>query len=126
MVFILGACSLCYGLEEDYSVLSAYFLSLRTNLVIWHDAINNFISKHSLNNNRRLSTEQLANFLLRYKQTICEMVWCQRSDTEDIENKLFANGILVINVVKDFISKRKAKAQVPIDKYKELQHPPLL
>ena len=46
-----------------------------------------------------------------------------RSGTEDIEESLGSTGILVLNVVKDFISKRKAKDQVLIEKYKQLhQH----
>ena len=40
--------------------------------------------------------------------------------------KLVSTGILVLNVVKDFISKRKAKDQVLIEKYKELHRPPFL
>ena len=39
---------------------------------------------------------------------------------------LVSTGILVLNVVKDFISKRKAKEQVLIEKYKELHQPPPL
>ena len=39
---------------------------------------------------------------------------------------LGSTGILVLNVVKDFISKRKAKDQVLIEKYKELHQPPSL
>ena len=35
-------------------------------------------------------------------------------------------GILVLNIVEDFISKRKAKDQILIEKYKELQQPPSL
>ena len=39
---------------------------------------------------------------------------------------LVSTGILVLNVVKDFISKRKAKEQVIIEKYKKLHQPPSL
>ena len=42
------------------------FLSNRKDLVIWHDAINNSISKHRSNNNRSLSTDQLKRYK-RYK-----------------------------------------------------------
>ena len=47
-----------------------HFLSNRIDLVIWHDAINNYISKHRSNNNRSLSTDQLKSLLLRYKENI--------------------------------------------------------
>ena len=43
---------------------------------------------------------------------------------EDKEKQSVGAGILVLNVVKDYISKRKAKNQVLIEKYKELHQPP--
>ena len=49
-----------------------------------------------------------------------------RNGTEDIEERLGSTGVLVLNVIKDFISKRKAKDQVLIEKYKELYQPPSL
>ena len=91
-----------------------HYLSHRNDLVIWHDAIN------------KLSSEQLVNLLLRYRTNICAIVYCRRNGTEDIEESLGSTGILVLNVVKDFISKRKAKDQVLIEKYKELHQPPSL
>ena len=84
------------------------------------------MSRHRSNNNRKLSSEQLVNLLLRYRTIICAIVYCGRSGTEDIEESLGSTGILVLNVVKDFISKRKAKDQVLIEKYKELHQPPSL
>ena len=89
MVFILGASSLdhalrklsapsqkrvketCFtkpGLSFNFNARDSqktiqyylhHFLSNRKDLVIWHDAINNSISKHRSNNNRSLSTDQL-------------------------------------------------------------------
>ena len=154
MVFILGASSLdhalrklpapsqkrvkdtCFtkpGLSLNFKVRDSqktiqyylhHYLSHRNELVIWHDAINNSISRHRNNINRKLSSEQLVNLLLRYRTNICAIVYCRRNGTEDIEESLGSTGILVLNVVKDFISKRKAKDQVLIEKYKELHQPP--
>ena len=139
MVFILGASSLdhalrklpapsqkrvkdtCFtkpGLSLNFNARDSqktihyylhHYLSHRNDLVIWHDAINNSISRHRSNNNRKLSSEQLVNLLLRYRTNICAIVYCRRNGTEDIEESLGSTGILVLNVVKDFISKRKAK-----------------
>ena len=100
-----------------------HYLSHRNDLVIWHDAINNSISRHRSNNNRNLGSEQLVNLLLRYRTNICAIVYCRRNGTEDIEENLGSTGILVLNFVKDFISKRKSKDQVLIEKYKELHQP---
>ena len=106
--------------------LRVYYLSHRNDLVIWHDAINISISRHRSNNNRKLSSEQLVNLLLRYRTNICAIVYCRRNGTADIEESLGSTGVFVLNVVKDFISKRKAKDQVLIEKYKELHQPPSL
>ena len=101
-------------------------MSNRKDLVIWHDAINNSISKHRSNNNRSLSTDQLKSLLLRYKENITAIVYCRRNGTDNIEKELKKTGILVLNIVEDFISKRKAEDQILIEKYKELHQPPSL
>ena len=103
-----------------------HYLSHRNDLVIWHDAINNSINRHRSNNNCKLSSEQLVNLLLWYRTNICSIVYCRRNGTEDIEESLGSTSILALNIVKDFISKRKAKDQVLIEKYKELHPPPSL
>ena len=100
-----------------------HFLSNRKDLVIWHDAINNSISKHRSNNNRSLSTDQLKSFLLRYKENITAIVYCRRNCRDNIEKELKKTGVLVLNIVGDFISKRKAKDQILIEKYRELHLP---
>ena len=100
-----------------------YFLWNWKDLVIWHDAINNSISKHRSNNYRSLSTDQLKSFLLRYRENITAIVYCRRNGTDNIEKELRKTSILVVNIVEDFISKRKAKDQILIEKYKELHQP---
>ena len=96
------------------------------DLVIWHDAINNSITKHRSNNNRSLSTDQIKSLLLRYKEIITAIAYCRRNGTDNIEKELKKTGILVLNIVEDFISKRKAKDLILIEKYKELHQPPSL
>ena len=103
-----------------------HYLSHRSDLVIWHDAINNSMSRHSSNNKRKLSSDQLVNMLFRYRTNICAIVYCRRKGTEDIEENLVSTGFLALNVVKHFISKRQAKNQILIEKYKELHQPPSL
>ena len=103
-----------------------HFLSNRKDLVICHDAINNSISKHRSNNNHSLSTDQLKSLLLRSKENITAIVYCCHNGTDNIEKELNKTGILVLKIVEDFISKRKAKDQILIEKYKELHQPPSL
>ena len=84
------------------------------------------MSRHRSNNNRKLISEQLVNLLLRYRTNIFAIVYCRRNKTEDIEESLGSTGFLVLKFVNDFISNRKAKDQVLIEKYKELHQPPSL
>ena len=156
MVFILGASSLVHALrilsalsqkrvketcftkpglifnfnardsQKTIQYYLQHFLSNRKDLVIWHDAINNSISKHRSNNNLSLSTGQLKSLLLRYKENITVIVCCRRNGTDNIEKELKKTGILVLNILEGFISKRKAKDQTLIEKYKELHQPPSL
>ena len=153
MVFILGASSLdhalrklsapsqmrvketCFtkpGLSFNFNARDSqktihyylhHFLSSRKDLGIWLDAINNSISKHRSNNNRSLSTDQLKSLLLGKYYRNC-ILSPQRYGQYRKEFK--KTGILVVNIVEDFISKRKAKDQILIEKYKELHHPPSL
>ena len=86
-----------------------HYLFHRNDFVIWYDAIIKSISRHRSNNNLKLSSEQLVNVLLMYRTKICAIVYCRRNGTEDIEESLVSIGILVLNVVKDFISKLRTR-----------------
>ena len=57
------------------------------------------------------------------RTNICAIVYCRRNGTEDIDENFVSTGILDLNVVKDFISKRTAKDQLLNEKYKELHQP---
>ena len=63
---------------------------------------------------------------MRYKENITAIVYYRRNGTDNIEKELKKTGILVVNIAEDFISKRKAKDQTLIEKYKELHQPPSL
>ena len=63
---------------------------------------------------------------MRYKENITAIVYCRRNGTDNIEKELKKTGILVLNIVEDFISQRKAKDKELIEKYKELHQPPSL
>ena len=143
MVFILGASSLDHALRKltapsqkrlkdtcftkpglslnfnarDSQKTIRYY---RNDLIIWHNAIIKSISRRRIDNNRKLCSEQLIILLLMCRTNICAIVYCRRNGTKHIKESLISTGILVLNAVKDFISKRKAKGQVLIEKYKEL------
>ena len=109
--------------KQNYS---HHYLSHRNELVIWHYAINNSISRHRSNSNHKLSDEQLFSLLLGYRTKVCAIVYRTRNGIEDTEESLVSTVILVLNVVKDFISIRKASEQVLIEKYNGLHRPPSL
>ena len=103
-----------------------HYLLNRTDIVIWHDAVNNSISRHRSNNFNALTPNQLNKILLNYKRNIYAIVYCKRVGTEDIYSKLKESGILVINIVTDLISRRKQNLTELGQKYLELHQDPSL
>ena len=63
--------SLSHLLERGY-------LRQKTNLVIWHDVINNSLTKHKSNSYTGLKGSQFASISLTYKEQIAAIVYCQR------------------------------------------------
>ena len=103
-----------------------HYLLNRTDIVIWHDAVNNSISRHRSNNFNALTPNQLKKILSNYKRNIYAIVYCKRVGTEDIYSKLKESGILVINIVTDLISRRKQNLTELGQKYLELHQDPSL
>ena len=103
-----------------------HYLLNQTDIVIWHDAVNNSISRHCSDNFNALTPNQLKKILLNYKRNIYAIVYCKRVGTEDIYSKLKESGILVINIVTDLISRRKQNLTELGQKYLELHQDPSL
>ena len=76
-------------------------LAHRNDIIIWHDPINNSISKHNNNNDTALTEFELRNILLYYKSNIAAIVYCY--------DLLCSTGISILSVTGDLISKRKQK-----------------
>ena len=93
-------------------------------LIIWHDVINNSISKHKSNFFRALSVPDLVNVLKSYQNRIRALVYCQRHRTPDIFLQLKETNILVLNIEKDFISQRKQKDIEYLQNLKALHQSP--
>ena len=104
-----------------------HYLLNRTDIVIWHDAVNNSISRHRSNNFNSLTPNQLKKILLNYERNIYAIVYCKRVGTEDIYSKLKESGILVINIVTYLISRRRKQNLTELgQKYLELHQDPSL
>ena len=137
MVFILGASSLHHALEtlptEEKSSLKEKIhtipgLSLnnyaknpqkivqnlllqdfaqKTEIIIWHDVLNNSLSKHKSNNFRALSVSELLEILKSLKNKLRAIVYCHRIRTPDISDVLKTHNVPVFRIETDFFSTRK-------------------
>ena len=160
MVFILAASSLDHALEtlpsekrDQYKekIFSIPGLSLnpktknpqkivqnllskdlkeKNEVVIWHDVLNNSISRHDSNNYQALTVLQLIDELKAIQDKLCALVYCQRYRTPyifDALNELKTDhNIEVFNIVKDFISTKRQKDPELLKKYKALHQSPEL
>ena len=88
-------------------------LAETTDIIIWHDVLNNSISKHESNNYRALTVPQLLDFLKSSENKLRALVYCYRFRTPNILPKLKeiekTTNIKVFSIVDDFISTRKQK-----------------
>ena len=79
----------------------------RTDIVVWHDLINNSLSKHPNNNNQPLDKTELIAELLKYKHNIRAIIYCQRDKTPNIQKDLKKCGIFTISLISDLLGYRK-------------------
>ena len=160
MVFILAASSLHHALEtltaeekeqfkdKSYTIpglslnpntknpkkivqnLLSKDLKDKKDIVIWHDVLNNSISKHDSNNFRALSVLDLIITLKNLQDKLCALVYCQRNRTPYIFEELKVlradHDINVFSIVKDFISVKKPKVPEILKQFKALHQSPEL
>ena len=108
------------SIKNARNLLQKGHLSKRKDLVVWHDLINNTISRHKSNNYQLSSVPELISFLRTNKDRFSAIVYCRRIATEDILQELLKSEVLVLSVTKHLISKRKRKTQP--GKYSPLHH----
>ena len=105
-------------------------LKLKKDIVIWHDVLNNSISKHDSNNFRALSVLDLIKTLKSLQDKLCALVYCQRYRTPHIFEELKVlqtdHNIKVFSIVKDFISVKKQKDPEILKQFKALHQSPEL
>ena len=63
------------------------------NFIIWHDDINNSLSKHRSNNDNPLTPESLIKILEEYKNKISAIIYVHRQNTPNIYRRLVETGI---------------------------------
>lgn len=94
----------------QYCLLHERKLNNVNDIVIWHDVINNSLSKHKNNNKNPLTIDQLVPILREYRHRIRAIVYCQRENTPYVFSELKTTGILIINILTVIVSPSKAKA----------------
>ena len=99
-------------------------LAEKTDIIIWHDVLNNSISKHESNNYRALTVPQLLDIVKSFGNKLRALVYCHRFRTPNILPKLKEiekdTNIKVISIDDDFISTRKKKDPDFLKKLKAL------
>ena len=105
-------------------------LAEKNDVVIWHDVLNNSISRHDSNNFCSLSVPDLVEVLKGFQNKLCALVYCHRYRTLDIFQQLKVLEadlhVKVFNIVKDFISPKKQKDAELLEKFKALHQSPEL
>ena len=81
----------------------------RSDLVCWHDVIDNSITEQKSNGNKALTVEQLLQILKKHSHKFAAIIYCQRFSTPNILEELRTLNILIIDVKKQLLSKRKQK-----------------
>ena len=74
----------------------------KTDVIIWHDAINNSLTSHRTNNFRALAFSELSNVPESYQTRLKAVVYCPQNGAPNIFG--FLNHVLI-----DLVSKRKQK-----------------
>ena len=150
MVFILGASSLLHAINSlpknsqnryTSTVFSLPGLSLnpfavnyrksvqyqldnvfrhKSDIIIWHDAINNSLTSHRTNNYRKLALLELATVIEHYQDSLKAIVYCPRNGAPNIFGFLKQTSIVTLHVITDLVSKRKQRDQNLIKEYYQL------
>ena len=94
-----------------------------SEVIIWHDAINNSLTPHHNNNHSPLSASELIQELYAIENKIKAIFYCPRQGAPDIFEDLKQTSFVVVHVIKDLLSKRKAKNPLILNDYLQL-HPP--
>ena len=130
-VFSIPGLSLNHNTKNPRKIvqnLLSKVLTEKTDIIIWHDVLNNSISKHESNNYRALTVPQLLDILKSFENKLRALVYCHRFRTPNILPKLKESekttNIKVISIVDDFISTRKQKDPDFLKKLKALHQSP--
>ena len=92
----------------------------KSDIIKWHDAINNSLTSHRTNNYRKLALPELATVLEHYQDRLKAIVYCPRNGAPIIFGFLKQTSIVTLHVITDLVSKRKQKVQNLFKEYYQL------
>ena len=79
----------------------------KRDLIVWHNEVNNSLSKHPSNGNDPLTAQQLQNVLTTFRDRIKAVVYCKRQGVPGIFENL-KNTVFTVHILENLISKSKA------------------
>lgn len=103
----------------QYLISNSKWLGRRRDLVIWHDTINNTLTKHK-SNRKPLTPERLCSYLKGNSFRFKAIIYCQREGAPDILQDLLKTGILIIQVTKHIVSRRNQRHEWVLKQYRAL------
>ena len=86
-----------------FSIENSRSLRNRTDLVLWHDTINNTTKKHRSNNFKHCNPGDIEEYLQQNWFRFEAIVYCTRKRAPEIVKILLKTGILLIEVTKHII-----------------------
>ena len=102
------------------------FLKNWVDIVCRHDVINKSITPQISNGNQPLSVEHLLEILRKHSQKFAAIIYCQKFGTPNIFDELRTLNILIVDVKKKLLSKRKQKTPAITDEIRKLHPWPVL
>ena len=131
--YILAIPGLCFNQKKNNKRKTVQFiprryLRRRTDIIIWHDTLNNSLTQHRSNNFTQVSPERLTKILLSFSNQIQGVVHCTREGDPDIWDHiktLRTQGFQVAAIVREILPKQKSNDPEILKEYLQLHQKPL-
>ena len=88
-------------------------------IILWHDVLNNSLSKHRTNANTLYPLDDLISYLQSKRHRFKAIIYCRRTRTTDIFDSLMRTGILIVPTTK-LISRGKRQDPALVRQYLEV------
>ena len=110
---------------HNFRKTAQYYLYKYPNesIVVWNDVVNNSLSQHKSNGYTQLSGNQLKSVLSRYLNRIKSIIYCQRRKLPDVFQTLKKTKLPVVSIIRDILSRKKAKDSKFLRRYFRLHQP---